>query len=67
MQGSETCITAQIGIEHVHKGNRILIQIIIAELCVTHKAVCPGARPHVPPVMAEGDFRLMTPLYDNLQ
>ena len=26
----------------------------------------PGARPHVPPVMAEGDFRLMTPLYDNL-
>ena len=37
------------------------------ELCVTHKAVRPGARPHVPPVMAEGDFRLMTPLYDNLQ
>ena len=36
-------------------------------LSVTHKAVRPGARPHVPPVMAEGDFRLMTPLYDNLQ
>ena len=34
---------------------------------VTHKAVRLGARPHVPPVMAEGDFRLMTPLYDNLQ
>ena len=34
---------------------------------VTHKAVRPGARPHVPPVMAEGDFRLMTPQYDNLQ
>ena len=34
---------------------------------ITHKAVRPGARPHVPPVMAEGDFRLMTPLYDNLQ
>ena len=34
---------------------------------VTHKAVPPGARPHVPPVMAEGHFRLMTPLYDNLQ
>ena len=34
---------------------------------VTHKAVRPGARPHVPPVMAEDDFRLMTPLYDNLQ
>ena len=34
---------------------------------VTHKAVHPGARPHVPPVMAEGDFRLMTPLYDNLR
>ena len=34
---------------------------------VTHKAVRPGAQPHVPPVMAEGDFRLMTPLYDNLQ
>ena len=34
---------------------------------VTHKAVRPGARPHVSPVMAEGDFRLMTPLYDNLQ
>ena len=34
---------------------------------VTHKAVHPGARPHVSPVMAEGDFRLMTPLYDNLQ
>ena len=33
----------------------------------THKAVRPGARPHVLPVMAEGDFRLMTPLYDNLQ
>ena len=32
----------------------------------THKAVRPGARPHVPPVMAEGDFRLMTPLYENL-
>ena len=27
----------------------------------------PGARPHVPPVMAEGDFRLMTPLYNNSQ
>ena len=36
-------------------------------ILVTHKAVRPGARPHVPPVMAEGDFRLMTPLYDNLQ
>ena len=34
---------------------------------VTHKAVRPGARPHVPPVMAEGDFRSMIPLYDNLQ
>ena len=34
---------------------------------VTHKAVRPGARPHVPPVMADGDFRLMTPLYDNSQ
>ena len=34
---------------------------------VTHKVVRPGARPHVPPVMAEGGFRLMTPLYDNLQ
>ena len=33
---------------------------------VTHKAVRPGERPHAPPVMAEGDFRLMTPLY-NLQ
>ena len=38
-----------------------------ADKCVTHKAVRTGARPHVPPVMAEGDFRLMTPLYDNLQ
>ena len=37
------------------------------QMAVTHKAVRPGARPHVPPVMAEGDFRLMTPLYDNLQ
>ena len=36
-------------------------------LAVTHKAMHPGARPHVPPVMAEGDFQLMTPLYDNLQ
>ena len=35
------------------------------ELFVTHKAVRPGARSHVPPVMAEGDFRLMTQLYDN--
>ena len=34
---------------------------------VTHKAVRPGARPHVPPVMTESGFRLMTPLYDNLQ
>ena len=34
---------------------------------VTHKAVRPGARPHVPPVMTEGNFWLMTPLYDNLQ
>ena len=34
---------------------------------VTHKAVRPGAWPHVPPVMAEGDFQLMTPLYDHLQ
>ena len=34
---------------------------------VTHKAMRPGARPHVPQVMAEGDFRLMTPLYDNSQ
>ena len=32
MQGSETCNTVQTCIEHVHKGNRILIQIIIAEL-----------------------------------
>ena len=36
-------------------------------LSATHKAVRPGARPNVPPVMAEGDFRLMTPLHDNLQ
>ena len=36
-------------------------------ISVTHKTVRPGARPHGPPVMAEGDFRLMTPLYDNLQ
>ena len=36
-------------------------------ILVTHKAVRPGAQPHVPPVMAEDDFRLMTPLYDNLQ
>ena len=34
---------------------------------VTHKAMRPGARAHVLPVMAEGDSRLMTPLYDKLQ
>ena len=43
------------------------LYINIRLVTVTHKAVRPGARPHVPPVMAEGDFRLMTPLYDNLQ
>ena len=32
MQGFETCSTVQTCIEHVHKGNRILIQVIIAEL-----------------------------------
>ena len=32
MQGFEMCNTVQICIEHVHKGNRILIQAIIAEL-----------------------------------
>ena len=35
MQGSETCNTVQICIEHVHKGNRLLIQVIIAEVCPT--------------------------------
>ena len=34
---------------------------------VTHSAMRPGARLFVPRVMAEGDFRLMTPLYVNLQ
>ena len=32
MQGSETCSTVQTCIEHVHKGNKSLIKIIIAEL-----------------------------------
>ena len=32
MQGFETCNTAQTCIEHVHKGKRILTQVIIAEL-----------------------------------
>ena len=41
--------------------------VLFSKEIVTHKAVRPDARPHVPPVMAEGDFRLMTPLYDNLQ
>ena len=38
-----------------------------SHVCVTHKAVRPGAWPHVPPVMAEGDFQLMIPLYNHLQ
>ena len=33
MQGFETCNTAQTCTEHVQRGNRILIQVIFAELC----------------------------------
>ena len=33
MKGFETCNTVQICIERVHKRNRVLIQVIIAELC----------------------------------
>ena len=51
----------------VYKHDLVLIHCSLMITYVTHKAVRPGARPHVPPVMAEGDFRLMTPLYDNLQ
>ena len=31
MQGFETCNTVYICIEHVHKGNRCLIKVIIAD------------------------------------
>ena len=33
MQAFETCNIVQTCIEHVPRGNRILIQVIIAELC----------------------------------
>ena len=39
MQGPETCNTIQICIKHVHKGNGILIQVIIAELGPLIRAV----------------------------
>ena len=33
MQAFETCNIVQTCIEHVRRGNRILIKVIIAELC----------------------------------
>ena len=55
MQGLETCNMVQTCIEYLHKGNRILIQVFIVELCplewhtrfdhITLSTVCVSATP----------------------
>ena len=55
MQAFETCNIVQTCIEHMRRGNRILIKVIIAELCplnnihiltISHRTtVCVSATP----------------------
>lgn len=44
-----------------------LAQRFLVQLFVTYNTLRPDAQLHVQLVMAEGDFRVMTPLYDSKQ